>query len=43
MLLSSMYSAGDDLLEQFPHAIQKADGSVAGWVVLWFIWLRDLT
>ena len=36
-----LYSIGDDLLEQFPHAVQKADGSVAGRVVLWFVWLWD--
>ena len=32
-----LYSIGDDFLEQFPHEVQKADGSVAGWVVLWFV------
>ena len=36
-----LYSIGDDFLKQFPHAVQKADGFVAGWVVLWFVWLRN--
>ena len=36
-----LYSVGDDLLEQFPHAVQQADGSIAGRVVLLFVRLRD--